>query len=183
MGNGKWFPSNVNLYLSSFFQTLIKKCFSIIYFSGHSISCSRFSWCNSRCGYDTKTISFIRLIRQIGKCWIQDLNLYYLRCKIYIYLEAKTGIFKAAKPFTSISSIGHNAAMFGSIMGVQRFSCKSLEIIRQKQDFLNEIFGFGITYKYYTYFLGSSEERLIRHNRIFGGIFLGAILYGHLAVF
>jgi hypothetical protein len=94
--------------------------------------------------------------------------------------EAKTGIFKAAKPFSSFASIGHNAAMFGTIMGIQRLSCKSLETIRQRQDFLNELFGFGVTYKYYNYFLGSTEERLIWHNRAFGGLFCLAILYGHI---
>lgn len=97
-------------------------------------------------------------------------------------IEAKTGIFKAARPFSSLSSIGHNAAMFGTIMGVQRLSCKSLEVIRQRQDFFNELFGFGVTYKYYNYFLGKSEERLIRHNRAFGGLCICALLYGHLAV-
>ena len=72
--------------------------------------------------------------------------------------------------------------MFGTIMGVQRLSCKSLELIRQRQDFYNELFGFGITYKYYTYFLGSSEKRLILHNRIFGGVCLGALFYGSFAI-
>ena len=70
--------------------------------------------------------------------------------------------------------------MFGTIMGVQRLSCKSLEAVRQKQDFFNELFGFAITYKYYNYFLGASEERLIRHNRAFGCVFLSALVYGHL---
>jgi len=96
--------------------------------------------------------------------------------------EANSGIFKVAKPFSSLSSIGHNAAMFGTIMGIQRLSSKSLELLRQRQDFYNEIFGFGVTYKYYTYFLGSTEERLIRHNRIFGCAFVATLLYGHFVV-
>lgn len=99
---------------------------------------------------------------------------------ILFFLEAKTGIFKPARPFSSVASIGHNAAMFGSIMGVQRFSSKSLAIIRQKEDLFNDLFGFGVTYKYVTYFLGASEVRLIRHNRVFGGIFVGTIIFGHI---
>jgi hypothetical protein len=65
-------------------------------------------------------------------------------------------------------------------MGVQRLSSKSLELLRQKEDFINELFGFGITYKYYATFLSHSEQRLILHNRVFGGVILGAIIYGHL---
>ncbi len=83
--------------------------------------------------------------------------------------------------------------MFGTIMGIQRLSSKSLETIRQKQDFINELFGFGVTYKYYNLFLGgvggqgkgsskyiSLDKRLIVHNRVFGIMFLSAIVYGHL---
>ena len=76
----------------------------------------------------------------------------------------------------------HNAAIFGTIMGVQRLSSKSLELLRQKDDVINELFGFGVTYKYYNKFLGSTEEKSIVHNRIFGGIILGAFIYGHIAV-
>lgn len=94
--------------------------------------------------------------------------------------EAKTGIFKAARPFSSFRSIGHNAAIFGTVMGVQRLSSKSLELIRQREDFINEIFGFGITYKYYGTFLSFSEQRLMLHNRIFGGMILAAIVYGQV---
>ncbi len=67
-------------------------------------------------------------------------------------------------------------------MGVQRFSSKSLELIRQREDYINDVIGFGITYKYYGTFLSSSEQRLIMHNRVFGGTILAAIIYGHFAV-
>lgn len=92
--------------------------------------------------------------------------------------EAKTGIFKAARPFSSLRSIAHNAAIFGTIMGVQRLSSKSIELIRQREDYINDIIGFGITFKYYGTFLSSSEKRLIMHNRVFGGTILAAIIYG-----
>lgn len=93
-------------------------------------------------------------------------------------LEAKTGQFKAARPFSSIISVGHNAAIFAAIMGVQSFSSKSLAFIRQRDDYINQFFGCGVTYQYYVKLLGHTEERLIMHNRIAGGCFLGVILYG-----
>lgn len=67
-------------------------------------------------------------------------------------------------------------------MGVQKLSSKSLELIRHREDYWNDIFGFGVTYKYYATFLASTEKRLVMHNRIFGGAILGAIVYGHVAV-
>lgn len=97
-------------------------------------------------------------------------------------LEAKTGIFKAARPFSSIRSITQNAAIFGTIMGLQRLSSKSLELIRQREDYINDIVGFGITYKYYETFLASSEKRLMMHNRVFGGAIAAALVYGCIIV-
>lgn len=96
--------------------------------------------------------------------------------------EAKTGTFRPAKPFSSLRAIGHNAAIFGTIMGVQRFSSKSLEMIRQREDYVNDLIGFGVTYKYYVTFLSTSEKRLIIHNRIFGGTILAAVIYANIAV-
>ncbi len=103
-------------------------------------------------------------------------------CVFRTCLESKSGIFRPARPFSSFSSVGHSAAIFGSIACVQQLSSKSLAFLRQNDDFLNDIAGFGVAYKYYSYFLGSSEKRLILHNRAFGGIVLGAVLYGHIVV-
>lgn len=66
-------------------------------------------------------------------------------------------------------------------MGVQRFTSKSLELIRQREDIINDLTGFVVTYKYYSYFIGSCEKRLIRHNKIFGGIAIMTVLYSALA--
>jgi hypothetical protein len=96
--------------------------------------------------------------------------------------EKKTGVFKAARPFSSFRSIAHNGAIFGTIMGIQRLSSKSLELLRQREDYINDIFGFGVTYKYYDIFLASAEKRLLIHNRIFGVAVLTAVAYGHVAV-
>lgn len=98
------------------------------------------------------------------------------------FTEKKTGVFKAARPLSSFRSIAHNAAIFGTIMGIQRLSSKSLELLRLREDYINDIFGFCVTYKYYDTFLASSERRLIIHNRIFGGAVLAAVAYGHVAV-
>jgi hypothetical protein len=94
--------------------------------------------------------------------------------------EAATGIFTPAQPFSCMKSVGHNAAIIGTIMGVQRFTSKSLELIRQREDIINDLTGFVVTYKYYSYFIGSSEKRLIRHNKIFGGIAIMTVLYSAL---
>jgi hypothetical protein len=49
-------------------------------------------------------------------------------------LEAKTGIFKPAPVLGSLSSVPTNAIIFGSLLAVQRFACKSVEYLRGKQD-------------------------------------------------
>ena len=93
--------------------------------------------------------------------------------------ELKSGVFKPAKPFSSLKSVGYNAAVFGSIMGVQRLSCKGLELARRREDYYNNIFGCAVAYKYYTFFLGSSERRLIMHNRTIGTGVIITMFYGH----
>ena len=65
-------------------------------------------------------------------------------------------------------------------MGVQRFTSKSLELIRQREDYVNDIAGFAVTYKYYSYFIGSCEKPLIRHNQTFGGIAIMTLVYSAL---
>mmetsp|Transcript_20134 Transcript_20134/g.24059 ORF Transcript_20134/g.24059 Transcript_20134/m.24059 type:complete len:139 (-) Transcript_20134:52-468(-) len=93
--------------------------------------------------------------------------------------ELKTGVFKPALPFSSIKSVGYNAAIFGSIMGIQRLSCKGLELARRREDYYNNIFGCAVAYKYYTFFLGSSERRLMMHNRTLGAGAIFVMIYGH----
>lgn len=92
-------------------------------------------------------------------------------------LEAATGIFRAAPPFSSWSSIPSNAVLFGSILGVQRLSCKTFEMLRGKDDIWNDVVGFGATYKYYQTFLAHSDKRLLRHNRFVGAGVAMTILY------
>mmetsp|Transcript_1823 Transcript_1823/g.2510 ORF Transcript_1823/g.2510 Transcript_1823/m.2510 type:complete len:146 (+) Transcript_1823:83-520(+) len=93
-------------------------------------------------------------------------------------LEMTTGVFKPAPPFSAISSVPSNAIIFGSILGVQRLSSRGLEQLRRREDWWNDLFSFGITYRYYTYFLASTERRLILHNRVVGGAAVFAAIYG-----
>jgi hypothetical protein len=94
--------------------------------------------------------------------------------------EAATGIFRPVPPFSSLSAILSNGICFGCIMGVQRLSCKSLELFRRKEDIFNDLFGFGMIYPYYTYLLNHSERRLIKHNRIVGTGLVLSILYANV---
>jgi hypothetical protein len=50
--------------------------------------------------------------------------------------EAATGVFRPAAPFSSISSVPHNAIIFGSLLAAQRFGCKTAEYIRSKQEYV-----------------------------------------------
>ena len=95
-------------------------------------------------------------------------------------LEAKTGVFRPAPPLGSLRSVPSNAIMFGSLLAVQRFSCKSMEYIRGgKQDIFNDIFGCGIAYPYYQRFLVPTHA-VIWHNRIVGSMVLLAVAYANV---
>jgi len=94
--------------------------------------------------------------------------------------KASGAILRPAPPFSSLTSIPSNMAIFGSVLAVQRVSCKMLELFRRRQDMWNEAFGFAVTYRYYTYFLVSSDARLIMHNRVVGGTVAAAVVYANL---
>ena len=79
----------------------------------------------------------------------------------------------------AVTSVGYNAAIFGSIMVVQQISCKGLEVSQRQDDYYNNIFRCAVAYKYYTFFLGSSEQRLIMHNQTMLAGTTAAIFYGH----
>jgi len=94
--------------------------------------------------------------------------------------EAATGIFRPVPPFSSLSAVPSNAIFVGMVLGVQRFSAKSLELIRRKEDITNDIFGFAMIWPYYRYCLNHSERRLLLHNRIVAGTVITAIVYANL---
>ena len=96
------------------------------------------------------------------------------------FVEASSVIFRPLPPFSALSTIPANAIYFGSFLGFQRFCCKSLELVRRQEDWLNEIFGFGMLYPYYRYVLNHSEQRLVLHNRVVGGAVVLSVLYANL---
>ena len=94
--------------------------------------------------------------------------------------EAATGVFRPVPPFGALSSVPSNAIFFGTVLGVQRFCAKSLELLRRREDIFNDLFGFGMLWPYYRCFLNHSERRLIMHNRVVGGTVGAAVLYANL---
>jgi hypothetical protein len=104
---------------------------------------------------------------------------------LYIRLESFTGVFRPMAPFSAISAIPSNALFFGCILGVQRLSSKSLELLRRKEDALNDLFGLAVLLPYYHFFLSSSpphlqRKRLFTHNRVVGGTIVLSVLYANL---
>lgn len=91
--------------------------------------------------------------------------------------EAKTGIFRPAPIFGSLSSIPSNALIFGSLLAVQRFTCKSVEFLRSKQDPWNDAVGCCVAYPYYQTCL---TKHALLHNRIVGGLIVASIAFSNL---
>jgi len=91
-------------------------------------------------------------------------------------------VFRPVPPFGSslLSSVPSNAVFFGTILGVQRFAAKGMELIRRREDGYNDLFGFAVLWPYYRTFLGHSERRLVMHNRFVGGSVAAAVLYANL---
>jgi len=92
-------------------------------------------------------------------------------------LEAKTGIFKPAPVLGSLSSVPSNAIIFGSLLAVQRFACKSVEYLRGKQDPWNDVFGCFVAYPYYQTCL---TKHAVGHNRVVGGMVVLSIAFANI---
>jgi len=93
--------------------------------------------------------------------------------------EASSGIFKPAPPFKSLRSVPSNALAFGALLGIQRFGCRSMELIRLKQDEWNDAFGVACIFPYYRLFM-NTERRFIVHNRAVGSVVVLAVLYANV---
>mmetsp|Transcript_20485 Transcript_20485/g.46499 ORF Transcript_20485/g.46499 Transcript_20485/m.46499 type:complete len:144 (+) Transcript_20485:69-500(+) len=91
--------------------------------------------------------------------------------------EAKTGIFKPAPVFGSLSSVPSNAFIFGSLLAIQRFTCKSAELLRGKQDPWNDAAGCLVAYPYYQTCL---TKHALLHNRVVGGLLLASIAFANI---
>jgi len=92
--------------------------------------------------------------------------------------EAKTGVFKPAAPFSSLRNLPPTAIVFGSLLAVQRFGCKTAEFARGKQDPWNDLFGCTCAYPYYQFFL---VRHVTIHNRVVGGAVVLAVAYANVA--
>jgi hypothetical protein len=92
--------------------------------------------------------------------------------------EMRTGIYRPAPVFGSLASVPSNALIFGSLLAVQRFTCKSVELVRGRQDPWNDLVGCLFAYPYYQTFL---TKHVVLHNRIVGGSLLCAIAYANLS--
>ncbi|KAL7571187.1 hypothetical protein ACA910_010615 [Epithemia clementina (nom. ined.)] len=88
--------------------------------------------------------------------------------------------FKPVPPFHSMSSVFSNAIYFGSLLAVQRYAAKTVELIRRREDFYNDLFGFAAIGPYYHYILNHSERRLVLHNRFVGGAVLLQVIYANM---
>ena len=91
--------------------------------------------------------------------------------------EAKTGIFKPAPPFSSLASVPSNAIIFGSLLAIQRFGCKTAEFARNTRDPWNDFFGCAVAYPYCQHIV---VRHPVTHNRVVGGGILLAVLFANL---
>mmetsp|Transcript_2409 Transcript_2409/g.5218 ORF Transcript_2409/g.5218 Transcript_2409/m.5218 type:complete len:152 (+) Transcript_2409:18-473(+) len=94
---------------------------------------------------------------------------------------AKTGKFVPLPPFSSPSSVGYFAALFGSISIVHRVAAGGLGLARGgKEDVWNNLAGFAAVGGYWAKVL-SVERRVIWNNRLVGGLVLGSVVYANIA--
>ena len=96
-----------------------------------------------------------------------------------LFAEAATGIFRPCPPFSSLSAVPSNALFFGCILGYQRLCSKGLELMRRKEDPVNDIFGFAMIWPYYHYVLNNAPTRLTTHNRVVGGLVAASVVYAN----
>jgi hypothetical protein len=98
---------------------------------------------------------------------------------LVLFAEIRTGVFRPVPLFAGgLNAVTSSALFFGGILGYQRLVCKSLELVRRKDDHWNHVFGVLCVWPYYKYILNHSERRLIRHNQFLALNIGGLFLYG-----
>lgn len=95
------------------------------------------------------------------------------------YAEAASQVFRPIPLFGALGSIPYHALYFGSLLGFQKLSAKSMELVRRQEDVWNELFGLGMLYPYYRYILNHSERRIIAHNRVVGSVVAISVVYAN----
>eukprot|EP00804_Cyclotella_cryptica_P007453 CCRYP_002647-RB/>CCRYP_002647-RB protein AED:0.04 eAED:0.04 QI:80/1/1/1/0/0/2/576/192 len=93
---------------------------------------------------------------------------------------ARSGKFVPLRPFSSLASVGYCGATVGSVVFVSRFVSGGMTLVRDKDDWLNEIIGLGAAAAYCKEVL-FFEDRCRWNNRFVAGSLVGAILYANVA--
>ena len=78
-------------------------------------------------------------------------------------------------------SMTSNALFLGTILAVFNFSSSTLGYARRRDDWWNYGISAGLTLHFYRVVLASDRRRMI-HNRIVGGMVIGAIVYANVFV-
>ena len=90
------------------------------------------------------------------------------------------GKFIPLRPFSSLTSVGYYAGLFGSIALVKCTASGGLALARNKLDVCNDLVGVAAVYSYASYLFGS-EKRVKWNNRCLAGMAIGSIVYANTA--
>ena len=82
-------------------------------------------------------------------------------------------------PFSSLSSIGHFAGLFASFAFVNRFTTCGSAVVRQQNDYFNDIIGIGAVWGHAYWLFNKSDKRILWNNRAVAGAAIGSILYAN----
>ncbi len=91
------------------------------------------------------------------------------------------GKFIPLRPFSSLTSIGYYAGLFGSIALVKCTASGGLALARNKLDVWNDLVGVAAVYSYASYLFRGSEKRVTWNNRCLAGVAIGSIVYANTA--
>lgn len=89
------------------------------------------------------------------------------------------GKFIPLRPFSSLSSVGYYAGLFGSIALVKCSTSNGLALARNKLDVWNDLLGVAAVYSYASYLFRGSDKRITWNNRCLAGIAIGSIVYAN----
>lgn len=91
------------------------------------------------------------------------------------------GKFIPLRPFSSLTSVGYYAGLFGSIALVKCTASGGLALARNKLDVWNDLVGVVAVYSYASYLFRGSEMRVTWNNRCLAGLAIGSIVYANTA--
>ena len=91
------------------------------------------------------------------------------------------GKFIPLRPFSSLTSVGYYAGLFGSIALVKCTTSGGFALARNKVDVWNDLIGVAAVYSYASYLFRGSETRITWNNRCLAGVAIGSIFYANTA--